>query len=121
MLRRTLVCLALSSTAAVAATPDFLLGRNYTEWGPYIGAVQQIAADSSGALCILSLCTPSDTGCPTGLKDRVLREQTRKGEGGGGGELWEFACSHEISLKIAPRRAFGLLALKWVSGHWPFR
>src|SRR5580692_7686936 len=57
VLRRTLVCLAILSAAGLAATSDFRLGLNYTEWGPYIGAGQQIAADSSGALYILSTCT----------------------------------------------------------------
>ena len=61
MLRRA-CCLALLTSAVLAATPYVPLGFNYTEWGPYVGAipanpVQQIAADSSGALYILSLCS----------------------------------------------------------------
>ncbi len=60
MLRRALVCIVLLSAPGLAATPGFLLGINYTEWGPYFSATQQIAADSSGDLYILSSCTGTD-------------------------------------------------------------
>jgi uncharacterized protein (TIGR03437 family) len=58
------VLFLLTSAAAWATTPGFLLGINYSEWGPYlaIGNTQQIAADGSGALYVLSQCTQSDTG-----------------------------------------------------------
>jgi hypothetical protein len=63
MMRSTVVFLLLMS-AAWATTPSFLLGINYSEWGPYlaIGNTQQIAADGSGALYVLSQCTQSETG-----------------------------------------------------------
>lgn len=63
MLQRTFVCLLLAAAAGLAAPPDFLLGINYSEWGPYYGVGNglQIAADSSGALYILSQCTLTDT------------------------------------------------------------
>jgi uncharacterized protein (TIGR03437 family) len=50
----------LLTSTGFAAGSDFLLGLNYTEWGPYIPTVQQIAVDSSGALYILSKCTLAD-------------------------------------------------------------
>ena len=64
MMRRTVVFLLLMPAAAWATTPSFLLGINYSEWGPYlaIGNTQQIAADGSGALYVLSQCTQSETG-----------------------------------------------------------
>jgi len=64
MMRRRVVFFLLTSAAAWATTPSFLLGINYSEWGPYlaIGNTQQIAADGSGALYVLSQCTQSDTG-----------------------------------------------------------
>jgi hypothetical protein len=61
MLRRAL-CLVLLTSAALATTPYVPLGLNYSEWGPYLGAVsaspvQQIAADGSGDLYVLSFCS----------------------------------------------------------------
>jgi uncharacterized protein (TIGR03437 family) len=60
MMRRVLFCLALLGAArAEAATPGFLLGIDYTEWGPnylLLGG-GQIATDGAGALYILSLCS----------------------------------------------------------------
>jgi hypothetical protein len=50
----------LLTSTGFAAGSDFLLGLNYTEWGPYIPTVQQIAVDRSGALYILSKCTLAD-------------------------------------------------------------
>lgn len=64
MLRTALACLVLSSAAGLAARPTFLLGLDYTEWGPSIGNTQQLAADSSGALYVLSLCMDTDTSTP---------------------------------------------------------
>jgi uncharacterized protein (TIGR03437 family) len=63
-MRRTALCFALLSAAGWAATPGFLLGVNYSEFGPYlaIGNTQQIAADASGALYVLSQCAQSETG-----------------------------------------------------------
>lgn len=64
MLRREL-CLVLLSSAVLAATSYVPLGIDYTEWGPYLGAVsaspvQQIAADGSGDLYVLFLCSLAD-------------------------------------------------------------
>ena len=65
MLQRAFVFLVLSTAAGLAATPNFLLGLNYSEWGPYFasaGSTNQIAADASGALYMLSQCTQTVTG-----------------------------------------------------------
>ena len=60
MRRTTLLCLALLNIAgAEAAASDFLLGPDYSEWGPGPLGALQIATDGSGALYILSLCAPS--------------------------------------------------------------
>lgn len=58
MLRRTLACLALLSAAgAQAATSGFLLGMDYSEWGPFsLAGWPAMAADNSGALYILMSC-----------------------------------------------------------------
>ena len=54
MLPRMSVCLLLLTAGGLAATPSFLLGIDYVEWGP--GSVSQIAADNTGAVYILSTC-----------------------------------------------------------------
>jgi len=54
MLPRMLVCLLLLTAGGLAATPSFLLGIDYIEWGP--GSALQIAADNTGALYVLSYC-----------------------------------------------------------------
>jgi len=58
MLRRTLACLALvSASAAQAATSGFLLGIDYSEWGPFsLAGWPSLAVDNSGALYILMSC-----------------------------------------------------------------
>ena len=63
MRARALLCLALlSATGAMAASSGFLLGADYSEWLP--AHVTEIAADSSGALYILSACTQTATYSP---------------------------------------------------------
>jgi len=76
MMRRTVVFFLLMPAAAWAATPNFLLGINYSEWGPYleIGNTQQIAADGSGALYVLSQCTQSETGNGPSCLSKVCRD-----------------------------------------------
>lgn len=56
--------LLLGATAGLAAPTDFLLGINFSEWGPYYGVGNnlQIAADGTGALYILSPCTATYAG-----------------------------------------------------------
>lgn len=54
MVRKALACLAMLSVAAVAATPGFQLGVDYSEWTVPNGA-SQIATDSSGAIYLLSV------------------------------------------------------------------
>jgi uncharacterized protein (TIGR03437 family) len=62
VLSRLLVCSLLLTAAASAATPGFLLGLDYSEWGPYLGSsTQQIAADGAGALYLLSQCAIGGT------------------------------------------------------------
>jgi len=52
----------LDATGAMAASSGFLLGADYSEWLP--AHVTEIAADSSGALYILSACTQTATYSP---------------------------------------------------------
>jgi uncharacterized protein (TIGR03437 family) len=55
VLVKTVFCLALLSAAAgLAQSSGFLLGVDYSEWGP--PNATQIGSDSSGALYILSSC-----------------------------------------------------------------
>lgn len=64
MLRRTLVCLALLAAAgAQAAASGFLLGLDYSEWGPNPGLA--MAMDGAGALYVLSACTASSDNSPS--------------------------------------------------------
>ena len=58
MLRRTLAYLALLTAAgAQAATSGFLLGMDYSEWGPFsLAGWPSMAVDNSGALYILMSC-----------------------------------------------------------------
>ena len=60
----TLLCLALlSASGAIAATSNFLLGVDYSEW---LGLnVTQIATDKSGALYILSTFPESRGSTPS--------------------------------------------------------
>ena len=58
MLRRTLLCLTLLTAAgAQAAASGFLMGLDYSEWGPFsLAGWPSIAVDNSGALYILISC-----------------------------------------------------------------
>ena len=58
MLRRTLLCLTLLTAAgAQASASGFLLGLDYSEWGPFsLAGWPSIAVDNSGALYILMSC-----------------------------------------------------------------
>jgi uncharacterized protein (TIGR03437 family) len=110
MLRSTLLSLTLLSMASAGQTaPGFLLGLDYSEWGPNSGlAAGQIAMDGAGALYVLSACTTSSDNSPSCVT---------KLSSDGNTILWQYnlglfastmAVDPEGGVYIVPQPTFGV-------------